>query len=204
MTTIIIDYGMSNLGSIRRSLEECGAKAIVSDNPDDLESADKILLPGVGSFSDGMGNISRRGWINAIKKSVIDNKTPILGICLGMQLFASFGTEGGEIEGLNLIQGKIEKLVPENNDEKIPHIGWNEIIKHTDNHILEGIESGCDFYFVHSFHFNAQNKQDIVATTPYCGEFVSVLAKENIFGVQFHPEKSQDAGFKVLKNFLEI
>ena len=119
MTTIIIDYGMSNLGSIRRSFEECGAKVLVSNSPDALSSAKNIVLPGVGSFRDGIRNLHQNGWICAIKNAVIQNKTPILGICLGMQLLASVGTEVEETEGLGLIEGRIEKLASNNKHEKV-------------------------------------------------------------------------------------
>lgn len=203
MSVVIIDYGMSNLGSIRRALEECGASIVVSDNPHDLKTADKIILPGVGAFGDGMKNLNEQGWTKIIKEEVLGNKIPILGICLGMQLLASKGYEGGEFDGLNLIEGEVVKFTPIA-DERIPHVGWNEIFKTKENVLFDGIENGSDFYFVHSYYFKTKNLEDVISTTPYCGTFASAVNRNNIFGTQFHPEKSIPLGFNVLKNFLSI
>lgn len=203
MSIVIIDYGMSNLGSITRALEECDADVLVSDNPEDLKKAEKIVLPGVGAFGDGMKSLNEKGWTKIIKEEVLGNKIPILGICLGMQLLASKGYEGGEFEGLNLIEGEVVKFIPVNN-ERIPHVGWNEIMKTKENALFEGIKDNSDFYFVHSYHFKTKNEKDIISTTPYCGTFVSAVNKENIFGTQFHPEKSIPLGFQVLKNFINL
>ena len=204
MSVLIIDYGMSNLGSIRRALEECGADVIVSDNPDDLKLAERIILPGVGSFGDGMKNLREQGWIDKIKKEIFNNNIPLLGICLGMQLLADKGYEGGEYEGLGLIPGEVKKLQPDSTEERIPHIGWNEIRKVTSNKLLEDITDGSDFYFVHSYYFEVKNTENIIAYTPYCGQFPSVINAGNIYGTQFHPEKSIPTGFKLLKNFLNL
>lgn len=203
MAIVVVDYGMSNLGSISRALEECGADVIISDNPQDLTKAEKIILPGVGAFGDGMKNLNEKGWTKIIREEVLGNKVPILGICLGMQLLAKTGFEGGKFEGLNLIEGDVIKFKPINN-ERIPHVGWNDIIKTQENSLFEGIENNSDFYFVHSYHFQVKNKEDIIAKTLYCGEFVAAVNRENIYGTQFHPEKSIPLGFKVLKNFLNL
>ncbi len=203
MSIVIIDYGMSNLGSIRRAMEECGADVLVSNNPEDLKISDKIILPGVGAFGDGMKNLNNQGWTKIIREEVLENKIPILGICLGMQLLATKGHEGGEFDGLNLIEGEVVKFTSLD-DERIPHVGWNEIVKTKESPIFEGIEDGSDFYFVHSYHFKAKNKEDVIATTSYCGEFASAINKNNIFGTQFHPEKSIPVGFQVLKNFINL
>lgn len=202
--TCIIDYGMSNLGSIYRSFEECGADVNITDSPEDLYKARQIVLPGVGAFKDGMAHLRDKGWVDVLKHCIIDRKTPILGICLGMQLLMSQGTEGGQEEGLGLISGTVEPLIPTDKAERIPHIGWNEVNATKETPLLEKIELGCDFYFVHSYHVNVDNRDDVIAVTPYCGTFVSAIAKEHIFGVQFHPEKSQLAGFQVIKNFLNM
>jgi glutamine amidotransferase len=203
MSVIVIDYGMSNLGSIARALEECGANILVSANPNDLKTADKIILPGVGAFADGIKNLNERGWTKVIQKKVIGNKIPILGICLGMQLLASKGYEGGEFKGLNLIEGEVIKFIPTNN-ERIPHVGWNEIVKTKESILFNNIENGVDFYFVHSYHLKVKNEEDVIAKTKYCTEFVAAVNKENIFGTQFHPEKSIPLGFEILKNFLSL
>lgn len=199
---LVIDYGMSNLGSIRRALEECGGDVYVSDNPDDLKKAERMILPGVGSFADGMANLNKMGWVDAIKQEVLHNKIPILGICLGMQLLAIRGFENGETDGLGLIQGEIVRLNNVDSNERIPHVGWNDVIQKKEHPLFESIINGADFYFVHSYHFVPLNSSDILAETPYCGSFISAVCRDNIIGVQFHPEKSVPSGFQLLKNFL--
>jgi len=201
MAVMIIDYGMSNLGSIKSSIEECGASAYISDNPGDFKNAERIILPGVGAFPDGMKNLRERKWIEPLKNEVLINKIPLLGICLGMQLLASFGFEVEKTEGLDFVKGNVVKFISQNG-ERIPHVGWNEIHKQKSSIIFEGLADKTDFYFVHSFHLSPYNNDDIIAFTPYCGNFVSAIEHQNIFGVQFHPEKSQKAGFRLLKNFL--
>jgi len=203
MKVVIIDYQMGNVRSVLRSFEKFTSNVIVSNNPEDLKTATHIVLPGVGSFTDGMNNLEKSGLITTLKEEVLQNKIPFLGICLGMQLLASIGYEGGEKEGLNLISGKIEKMIPTAN-EPVPHVGWNEIHKKLDHPILKEISDGADFYFVHSYHFIPDNQKNIVTTTPYLGEFVSIIAENNIIGVQFHPEKSQISGFKIIENFLGL
>jgi glutamine amidotransferase len=204
MSVLIIDYGMGNLGSVRRSLEECGANVIVSDNPTALETATLIVLPGVGSFAQGMDHLKTRGWIETIRKAALDEHIPLLGICLGMQLLADMGNEGGNIQGLGLIPGKVKKLTKDSPQTRIPHIGWNEVYTTRINSLFNGIANGSDFYFVHSYHFVVEKKEHIIATSPYCGDIVSAVMAENIFGVQFHPEKSSRPGFQLLRNFLNI
>ena len=204
MPVLIIDYQMCNLGSVRRAFEECGAEVIVSSDPLDLKIATHIVLPGVGAFANGMNNLKKLGWVDAIKQAVLDDRIPILGICLGMQLLADKGFEKGETEGLCLIPGDIIRLEPKNNKERIPHIGWNEIHYNQQSSIFQDINNDSDFYFVHSFHFNPKNKKDVIATTPYCGGFISAVQNENIIGVQFHPEKSSRAGLQLIQNFLNL
>ncbi len=202
MGIVIIDYGMGNLDSVKRAFEECGAQAVVSDDPESLRTAQRIVLPGVGSFDNGMKNLKSRGWLSAIKEESGKNKIPLLGICLGMQLLATKGYEGGQTQGLGLIPGEVVKLNPVQRDERIPHIGWNEVKILKENTLFKNIADGSDFYFVHSYHFVPQKEDYIIAKTPYCGGFVSAVLKENIFGVQFHPEKSQFPGMKLITNFL--
>lgn len=205
MKVSIVDYGMGNLLSVKRALEECEADEVcICNNPEELFNSDRIVLPGVGSFYEGMNNLNRKGWSEAIKKIASKGEIPILGICLGMQLLASKGYEGKEIEGLGLIEGEVKKLIPIKEYERIPHVGWNEIYKFNDNSLFDGIDNQTDFYFVHSYHFIPKYESDIITKTIYCEEFVSGISKYNIYGVQFHPEKSHKSGFKVIKNFLSM
>lgn len=204
MSVAIIDYGMSNLGSIHQAIEECGGSVYVATKPSELKNASHIILPGVGAFGDGMANLTSQHWIEALKEAVLQDRTPLLGICLGMQLLATTGFEGGTNKGINFITGEVKKFIPQNLQERIPHVGWNEVHSKIQSPLLNGIPEGTDFYFVHSYHFITRNESDIIATTPYCGTFNSVISHENIYGVQFHPEKSQRPGFQLLKNFLNL
>ena len=204
METAIIDYGMGNLLSVQRAFEKCGSDAVIIDNPLELREAEYIVLPGVGAFPDAMENLKKNGWTEELERAVIEKETPLLGICLGMQLLADKSYEVRECQGLGYIPGEIVRFVPETGTERIPHVGWNDIIKKQEQPILDGIEDGTNFYFVHSYHFNAKRPENVVTVTPYCGEFVSVVIRDNIVGTQFHPEKSQKAGFKLIKNFLKM
>jgi glutamine amidotransferase len=204
MKTLIVDYGLCNLDSVRRATEECGGIPFVSGDPNTMKKADRIILPGVGNYSDAMQRIKSSGWYNAIRNEVIKYEIPILGICLGMQLLSTSGYEGNQAGGLDLIHGEVIRLAGCSPETKIPHVGWNEVV-HTDNSLLfKGIPNSKDFYFVHSYHLVPENSEEILATTPYCGGFVSAIRKGSIFGVQFHPEKSQYYGLQLIKNFLSI
>jgi len=203
-TVAIIDYGMCNLDSVARAIEECGGTPLVTNNIHDLEIATHIILPGVGAFPDAMNQLRQLSMDTALREQVLDNKIPFLGICLGMQVMATKGTEGEETEGLGLIEGTVKRLKPESHDTRIPHIGWNEVHYVGSSPLFEGISAGKDFYFVHSYHFCCSDENNIIAWTPYCGGFTSAISKGNIFGTQFHPEKSQKVGFQVLKNFISI
>ncbi|WP_054693849.1 imidazole glycerol phosphate synthase subunit HisH [Syntrophomonas palmitatica] len=202
MNVIIIDYGMGNLHSIRRALEECGANAVIASNPGDLRNASQVVLPGVGAFADAMHNLNTQGWIPAIKQTV-DEGVPLLGICLGMQLLADWGDEGGGSPGLGFIPGEVIKFQLEDYALRIPHVGWNEIEINREHQLLCGIANRTDFYFVHSYHFVAREEKNVLTTTSYGIEFVSAVVNKNVIGVQFHPEKSQRAGFAFIKNFLQ-
>ena len=205
MKIVVIDYGMSNLGSISNALAECGGEnVVVASDPAELKDATHIVLPGVGSFADGMNNLTVRNWIEPIRYAALTERIPLLGICLGMQLMADEGSEGGETKGLGLIHGKVDKLKVIDKGEKIPHVGWNEVYPAHQSPLFREIPDGTDFYFVHSYHFIPSNRENILSTTPYCGNFVSTVSDKNIFGTQFHPEKSQRPGFQLLKNFLNI
>lgn len=204
MEAAIVDYGMGNLLSVQRAFEKCGADAIIIDNPLDLRNAAHIVLPGVGAFPDAMDNLESGGWIEELNRAVLVKQKPILGICLGMQLLAQKGYEVRERKGLGYIDGDVIRFVQTKEQERIPHVGWNEIERKIDSEILTGIQDGTNYYFVHSYHFKVKDAKNVVATTPYCGEFVSVVQRDNIIGTQFHPEKSQKAGFKLIQNFLSM
>jgi glutamine amidotransferase len=201
---LVIDYGMGNLGSVKRALEECGAtEVVISHYESDFDRCTHAVLPGVGSFRDAMNNLNSQNLVPRIRKLALEEKVPFFGICLGMQLLASRGEEHGLTEGLDLIPGTVKMLKPLNG-ERIPHVGWNEIHINQATPVIENIPDNSDFYFVHSFHFEVDKPENVVANTPYCGGFTSVVARENIMGTQFHPEKSSFAGFQVLKNFLAL
>ncbi|MEY2426650.1 MAG: imidazole glycerol-phosphate synthase subunit HisH [Actinomycetota bacterium] len=203
-TVAIVDYGMGNLDSVRRAVEECGGRAIVSGDAADIEAADRIILPGVGAFPSGMQNLQSLELDKVLEDQVRGEAAPFLGICLGMQLLASVGLEGGHTAGLNWIEGEVKRFEATETDVRIPHVGWNEVAPVRDSPLLAGIEANSDFYFVHSYHFACQADDDVVATTPYCGNFPSVVARGNVHAVQFHPEKSQRVGLRLLANFLSI
>jgi imidazole glycerol-phosphate synthase subunit HisH len=200
----IVDYGMSNLDSVARAVEECGGSPSVVSAPAGLVDADQIILPGVGAFPLGIRNLRQRSLSDAMGERVIGRGVPLLGICLGMQLLARRGLEGAPTDGLGWIEGDVRRLTPESPDERVPHIGWNEVVPTRETQLLRGVPAGADFYFVHSYHLDCHNPDDVAARTPYAGAFVSVVERPPVFGVQFHPEKSQRLGFAVLKNFLTL
>lgn len=200
----IVDYGMGNLDSVARAVQECGGTPIVTREADDFDLADYIILPGVGAFTTGMHNIRAYGLEDILRAQVLEQGIPCLGICLGMQILATKGWEGGETQGLGWIQGEVKKMAPNDPSVRIPHIGWNEVVFDQDSPLFQGIPTGKDFYFVHSYHFSCLHPQNALAHTPYCGGFISVVGKDNILGVQFHPEKSQRLGFQILRNFLSL
>lgn len=198
----IIDYGMGNLKSVENSCKKLGFKTSIVSVPSELSEFNKLILPGVGSFKKSMKMLKNNNWINIIKTEVINKKKPILGICLGMQLFASESEEFGVSKGLGFINGKVKFLRNLNCKNKVPHIGWNSVNIIKPHPFLKDIENDTDFYFVNSYVFLPEDNKFIVAKTKYDIEFCSIIAKENIFGVQFHPEKSSKAGRKLLENFL--
>lgn len=200
----IVNYGMGNLDSVYRAVEECGGNPVITNSEKDFQKANSIILPGVGSFANGISKIRKYGLDEILTEQVIEKQIPFLGICLGMQLMATKGYEGVETPGLDWVGGEVVRLKPSNPDERIPHVGWNEVIFTQSSSLNEGMPSGKDFYFVHSFHLKCHNEKDVIAYTPFCGKFVSAVRRDNIFGVQFHPEKSQKPGFRVLRNFLTV
>jgi len=200
----IVEYGMGNLDSVARAVEECGGSPVITSEARDLELANYIVLPGVGAFAVGMRNIRERGLDKVLGEHAIDKGVPFLGICLGMQLLGTKGWEGEETDGLGWIEGEVKRLEPHGPAERIPHVGWNEVTFAQASPLFSGIPSGKNFYFVHSYHLSCRNAGDVLARTPYCGSFISAVGRANVFGVQFHPEKSQRVGFQVIKNFLTL
>lgn len=206
MKVAIVDYGMGNLGSVRRALTELGVDVIVAERPDQLAAAARIVLPGVGSFTDGMAHLDARGWSDALRERTLTHGIPLLGICLGMQLLAGAGSEGGNgtmTPGLALIPGDVVRLDALGCTLRIPHVGWNAIVPHGTPPLLAGIPPQTDFYFVHSYAFRPASPSHILATTDYGVPLTAVVGDGPVMGTQFHPEKSSRAGFRLLKNFLE-
>lgn len=203
--TIIIDYGMGNLGSIVNMLKKIDSKVLISRDIELIEKADKLILPGIGAFDTGMKYLAQEGLIDILNKKVIGEKTPILGICLGMQLLTK-SSEEGNIKGLGWIDAQTVrfKFDEKNNDLKVPHMGWNTVHLNKESLLFKEMYAEPRFYFVHSYHVVCNNKQDILTTTHHGYEFASSIQKDNIMGVQFHPEKSHKFGMKLLKNFVEL
>ena len=204
MNTYIIDYGASNLGSIYQAIDKLGFSAKIISNPKSLNGVDKIVLPGVGNFSQASFEMKSKGWFDELKEHVLIKKKYILGICLGMQMFASKGEEGKQSEGLKFLEGTVKHLRDIGCENPIPHVGWNDTQITKVENLFKGIPNGIDFYFVHSYCFVPSNNKCISSVVNYDQEFVASVEYENIFGTQFHPEKSSKAGIRILQNFLEL
>lgn len=205
MKVCIVDYGMGNIGSVRRALQELGADHVVKSRPEGLDSIHRYILPGVGSFVDGMEHLRSAGWLDAIHGEVGDKKKPLLGICLGMQLLSSGGEEGarnGMVDGLNLIPGEVVHLNTLGCSLRVPHVGWNSLLLDRQIHLLDGIPTGTDCYFVHSYAFRVSKDTSTAASCEYGVRFAAIVEHENVVGTQFHPEKSSKAGFRILSNYL--
>ncbi len=200
----IIDYGMGNHFSVQKKMKLLDYEVITTHKLSEIEAADKIILPGVGHFGKAMEHLKELNLISILNKEVLVKKKPILGICLGMQLMATKSEEGNS-EGLNWIDATVEKFKIEDQLKyKVPHTGWNQIEIAKQSQLLKGIENLSEFYFVHAYHFNCNNQEDILCTTDYEFKFSSAVERDNIYGVQFHPEKSHDTGLQLLKNFVEL
>lgn len=197
MSVVIIDYGMGNVASVQKSLNFLNIESLISNDKAEIEKAKFILLPGVGSFKQGMENIKKAGLIDILNQEVQERKKPFLGICLGMQLIATKGTEPEDCDGLGWINGNVIKM--EENVNRIPHLGWNNI-QVNQSEILKDLDEK-DFYFIHSYHFKVNDPKQIAALVNYGQDYVAAVQHENIFATQFHPEKSQQAGLDLLTNF---
>jgi imidazole glycerol-phosphate synthase subunit HisH len=199
--TVIIDYGMGNLRSVEKALMAVGDQAVISEDPEVVRHSDRLILPGVGAFGDAMSNLKQAGLDLAIRDAVAEGK-PLLGLCLGLELLFSESEEFGRHEGLNLIPGHVRKF--EETALRVPHVGWNQIESLRPDPLLENLPDGSYFYFVHSFFVEPDRSDDALAWTNYGGPFCSIARHENVWGAQFHPEKSQDAGKRLLRNFLDL
>ncbi len=212
-TLALIDYGSGNLRSAEKALQRAASEAglacqvLVTDRPEQVRLADRVVLPGVGAFADcKAGLLARPGLVEALAESAVLRGRPFLGICVGMQLLATRGLEHGTHEGLGWIPGEVAALTPlappEGPALKIPHMGWNEIQPQAEHPLLAGIPAGSHVYFVHSYHFRAQRPSNVLATADYGGPFAAMIGRDNLAGTQFHPEKSQGPGLRLLANFL--
>lgn len=201
---LIVNYGIGNVGSIKNMLKKVGVGAIVSSNVEEVKKADKLILSGVGSFDSAMEYLKERKLIDILNEKVINQKTPILGICLGMQIFTK-KSEEGKLPGLGFVNAETIKfrIKTINSKLKIPHMGWNSVNIKKDSFLFNKMPKEARFYFAHSYHVVCHNQADILTTTIYGYEFISSFQKDNIIGVQFHPEKSHGFGMKLFKNFVE-
>lgn len=200
-TVVLIDAGTGNLRSVQKALETVGASVLRTDDPQKVLSGERVVLPGVGAFGDFMSGLRARGLEEAVKE-ITGRGIPLLGICVGMQALFEVGEEMGEHAGLSLLSGKAVRF-PESLPVKVPHTGWNQLEVQDEAPLFNGIASGAYVYFNHSYYCQAQNSSDVIASTDYGLKYACTVQRENIFGVQFHPEKSQTVGLRILKNFLE-
>ena len=203
----IINYGLGNLGSIQNMYKKLGIKVEITGNETEIAEADKLILPGVGAFDEGMRGLKKSGLMNVLSRRVLEDQTPVLGVCLGMQLLTKESEEGAE-QGLGWIDAKAKRfLFSPNSDLKIPHMGWNEVeICHKDELVkdLDKSEEAARFYFVHSYFVECANAQEVLLKTSHGVDFDAAYRHNHIMGVQFHPEKSHKFGMQILKNFYEL
>jgi glutamine amidotransferase len=199
----IVDYGMGNLGSIANMLKKVGAQAVISSNIEDIETSRKLILPGIGAFGEGMKNLEQRGLIGVLRRKVINEKTPVLGICLGAQLITRRSQEG-ELPGLGWIAADTVRFSTSSNGKlKVPHMGWNHVEVAKDDPLLQNLPQEPRFYFVHSYHLLCDDTADVLGWTEYGYPFASVVRNRNVYGTQFHPEKSHKYGLQLFRNFVE-
>jgi len=200
----IIDYGMGNLGSVRKKMDRLGVESIITSEAEEIKKSEKIILPGVGHFAKAVNEIKSRGLWDLLSGQVLVEKKPILGICLGMQLMAAYSEEGNA-EGFGWFDSEVIRFkVTDTIKYKIPHMGWNSLEQKKVSLLLNGLSTESQYYFVHSYHVKCNDPDDILATTTYETKFVSAIQKGNIFGTQFHPEKSHGTGEMLLRNFINM
>lgn len=198
----IVNYGMGNIGSVRRALEQLDAQVVIAEDPATMGRVDRLILPGVGAFGAGMARLRAAGWVEALHRYVNEDGIPLLGICLGMQMLGSSSVESGETEGLRFIPGRVERLDALGCDLRVPHVGWNDVAFEDGARLFSGIPQGTDFYFVHGYSLEPDDRADVCATTTYGVPLAVGVERRHVFGTQFHPEKSSRAGRQILKNFL--
>lgn len=202
MRVAVVSYGVNNIGSVRRALAELGADVVIAEHHRALDGADRVVLPGVGAFGEAMERLRSGGWVDALRQ-LVDEGTPLLGICLGMQMLADSSEENGVQAGLGLVSGCVRRLDALGCSLRIPHVGWNDVTFRDASPLFRHIPQGTDFYFVHSYAFETRLPDAVCATTEHGVPLAAAVQRGHVFGTQFHPEKSSRAGRQVLKNFLE-
>lgn len=197
----IIDYGVGNTHSVMEAIRTLGYSIVLTSDPDKMAKADALVLPGVGAFGAAMDNLKERDLIDPLNKLVLEHRKPILGICLGMQLLANLSEENGVHEGLGWVPGKVVRING-NENLRVPHVGWNDVEVKYREPLFERLKGNCNFYFDHSYHFECSKSENVAAVVQYGIPLVAAVKNDNIHGVQFHPEKSQVNGLRLLKGFL--
>ena len=205
-TILIIDYGMGNIASIKKKLDLFNVNTIVSSKSEDVNAADKIILPGIGHFGKAMANLKEYNLLDTLNENALIKKKPFLGICLGMQLMNSYSEEGEEkVKGLNWFEAEVKKFTIEDKQKyKVPLIGWNKINISKPSLLMKDIQNEAEFYFVHSYFCKCKNDNDVLNSTNHEVNFASAIEKENLFGVQYHPEKSHEVGEQLIQNFINL
>lgn len=198
----IIDYDAGNIKSVEKALQKLGADVVITNDAQEILRADKVILPGVGAFGDAMANLKKFG-LDKVIYEVVENGTPFLGICLGLQLLFERSDETPGVAGLGILKGEILRI-PDKDDLKIPHMGWNSLHLQNQGRLFQGLSEQSYVYFVHSYYLKAEDEQIVKATTDYSVNIHASVEKDNVFACQFHPEKSSDVGLKILKNFVEL
>lgn len=198
----IIDYDAGNIKSVEKALQKLGADVVITNDAEEILRADKVILPGVGAFGDAMANLKKFG-LDKVIYEVVENGTPFLGICLGLQLLFERSDETPGVAGLGILKGEILRI-PDKDDLKIPHMGWNSLHLQNQGRLFQGLSEQSYVYFVHSYYLKAEDEQIVKATTDYSVNIHASVEKDNVFACQFHPEKSSDVGLKILKNFVEL
>ncbi len=198
----IIDYDAGNIKSVEKALQKLGAEVVITKDAQEILAADKVILPGVGAFGDAMANLKKYG-LDEVIRQVVEKGTPFLGICLGLQLLFERSDETPGVEGLGILKGEILRI-PDRDDLKIPHMGWNSLHLQNQGRLFTGLPEQSYVYFVHSYYLKAEEEEIVKATTDYSVNIHASVEKDNVFACQFHPEKSSDVGLQILKNFVEL